>query len=198
MSRPLLVIVSGPSGVGKTTISRALRDAFPDAMLSVSCTTRAKGPRDVEGVDYHFITEEEFEKRVKDPAGPPGLGRFLEHAGVYGKRYGTLRKPVDDALSQGKLVILEIDVQGATQVKQRVPGAFAMFILPPSEEDLLARLRGRGRDSEEVIQKRFAAAKREIEAAKGSGVYDVSIVNRDLGRATAEAIEAVRGARCSP
>lgn len=198
MSKPLLVIVSGPSGVGKTTISRALRDAFDDADLSVSCTTRPKAPTDTDGVDYHFISEEEFEKRVSDPAGPAGLGQFLEHAGVYGKRYGTLRRPVDDALAQGRLVILEIDVQGAVQVKERMPGAFALFILPPSEQSLLARLRGRGRDEEAVIQKRFAAAKREIEAAKQSGVYDVSITNRDLDQATAEAIEAVRGARCWP
>ncbi len=198
MNAPLLVIVSGPSGVGKTTISRAVRDAFPDAALSVSCTTRPKAPTDVDGVDYHFIAEHEFERRVADPEGPPGLGQFLEHAGVYGKRYGTLRKPVEDALESGRLVILEIDVQGAVQVKTRMPHAFALFILPPSEEALLERLRSRGRDAEEVIQKRFAAAKREIEAAGASGVYDVSIVNRDLGQATAEAIEAVRKARCSP
>lgn len=198
MTRSLLVIVSGPSGAGKTTISRAVRDAFTDASLSVSCTTRPKAPTDVDGVDYHFITEEEFEKRVTDPDGPAGLGQFLEHAGVYGKRYGTLRKPVDDALAQGRLVILEIDVQGAVQVKQRMPDAFAMFILPPSEESLLERLRCRGREGEDVIQKRFAAAKREIEAARGSGVYDVSIVNRDLAQATSEAIDAVREARSSP
>ncbi|MGD9693218.1 MAG: guanylate kinase [Phycisphaerales bacterium] len=198
MSKPLLVIVSGPSGVGKTTISRALRDAFDDADLSVSCTTRPKAPTDTDGVDYHFITEEEFEKRVSDPAGPQGLGQFLEHAGVYGKRYGTLRKPVDDALAQGRLVILEIDVQGALQVKQRAPSALAILILPPSEQSLLARLRGRGRDSEEVIQKRFAAAKRDIEAANESGVYDVTIVNRDLDQATAEAVAAVRNARNWP
>lgn len=181
----LLVIVSGPSGAGKTTIARALHAAFPGSVLSLSLTTRPMGPTEKEGVDYHFASEEEFQRGVDE-------GAFLEHAGVYGKRYGTPRKPVEEGLAAGRLVILEIDVQGAKQVKGKFPGALAMFVLAPTEEELLERLRARKRDSEEVIQKRFARAREEMAEARRCGVYERFIVNDELERAKKEAIDAVR------
>jgi len=183
--RGLLVIVSGPSGAGKTTIARAINAAFPGSFLSLSMTTRPMGPTEREGVDYHFASEAEFQRGVD-------AGAFLEHAGVYGKRYGTPRKPVEEGLHAGRLVILEIDVQGAKQVKGAIADAFAMYVLTPTEEELLERLRARKRDSEAVIQKRFARAREETAEAKRCGVYERFIVNDELDRATREAVDAVR------
>ncbi len=134
----LLLIISGPSGVGKTTITRGVERSIPGSVFSVSCTTRAKTDADVEGVDYHFISPEEFQKLIDEDA-------FLEWADVFGKRYGTRRKWVEEQLHRGRLVILEIDVEGAKQVKAKMPGAFGIFILPPSEEELLRRLQARKR-----------------------------------------------------
>jgi guanylate kinase len=181
----LLVIVSGPSGAGKTTIARAIHRAFPESVLSLSLTTRPMGPTEREGVDYHFASEEEFVRSID-------AGAFLEHAGVYGKRYGTPRKPVEEGLAAGRLVILEIDVQGAKQVKGQIPRALGMFVLTPTEDELLKRLRARKRDSEEVIQRRFARAREETAEAKVCGVYERFIVNDELDRAKREAIDAVR------
>lgn len=180
----LVLIISGPSGAGKTTITRGVERAVPGAVFSVSCTTRAKTPADVEGVDYHFVPEDEFE-RMK------AAGQFLETAGVYGKQYGTPRAWVDEQIKRGRLVILEIDVQGAVQVKRQLPDAFAVFILPPTEEDLLRRLRERKRESADLIEKRFAAAKSEIASARESGVYDVFLVNGKLEEAIQRAIDLV-------
>lgn len=184
----VLVIISGPSGVGKTSITRAVDEAFDDAVFSVSATTRPKTEADREGVDYHFVTNERFDEMI---AG----GEFLEHAGVFGRRYGTPRAWVEQRLAEGKVVLLEIDVQGAAEVKRQMPDAFAMFILPPSEDDLLARLRARKREDEEQIQKRFAEAKREIAAAKSGNVYNEFLINDDLDRAIETAINAVSRAR---
>src|SRR5688572_5167214 len=147
----MLLIISGPSGVGKTTITRGVERSIADSVFSVSATTRAKTPADVEGVDYHFVSDEEFE-RMK------AAGEFLETAGVYGKKYGTPKAWVLEQLKRGRLVILEIDVQGAIQVKSQVKDAFGVFVLPPSEQDLLKRLRDRKREDEPGIQKRFQAA----------------------------------------
>ena len=129
-SRGLLVVVSGPSGVGKTTIVRALRDRL-EGMLSTSATTRPQSPQEAEGVDYYFMDEARFRSMIE-------AGQFIEHAQVFGRHlYGTPRGPVEEALGAGGLVILEIDVQGARQVKEKLPEAFAMFILPPDERTLL-------------------------------------------------------------
>ncbi|MBI1190235.1 MAG: guanylate kinase [Tepidisphaera sp.] len=184
----LLLIISGPSGVGKTTITRGVERSVPDSVFSVSATTRAKTDADVEGVDYHFVSDEEFERMRAADA-------FLETAGVYGKKYGTPRAWVVEQLKRGRLVILEIDVQGAMQVKGKMPEAFAVFILPPTEEVLLQRLRERKRESEEQIQKRFAAATREIAQARECGVYDVFIVNEKLDEALREAVKRVQAER---
>jgi guanylate kinase len=184
----MLLVLSGPSGVGKTTITRAIERSIPDAVFSVSATTRPKTDADVEGVDYHFLDREEFEQREQ-------RGEFLETATYAGNRYGTLEAPVDAQLERGRLMILEIDVQGAVAVRAKRPDMFGLFILPPSEETLLERLRGRKRESEEVIQRRFAEARREIEQAKNSGVYDAFIVNDDLDHAIEQAVATVRDAR---
>ncbi len=184
----MLLIISGPSGVGKTTITRAIERAFDDAVFSVSATTRPKTSADVDGVDYFFVTPERFEEMEQ-------AGEFLESAEVFDRRYGTPRAPVIEKLATGRIVILEIDVNGAELVKQRMPEAYGIFVLPPSEDVLLERLRKRRREGEEIIQRRFAEAKREIAQAKADGVYDVFIVNASLEDAVQEAIEAVRDER---
>lgn len=184
----LLLIISGPSGAGKTTITRGVERRIADSVFSVSYTTRAKTPADTEGVDYHFTTDEQFNAMKS-------RGEFLETAGVYGKQYGTPKAPVLEQLRRGRLMILEIDVQGAITVKRQIPDAFAIFVLPPSEEVLLQRLRDRKREDEAQIQKRFAAAKAEIDAARNSGVYDVFIVNDKIDAATQRAIDLVAAER---
>jgi len=187
----LLLIISGPSGVGKTTITRGVERAFPDPLLSVSCTTRPKTETDVEGVDYRFVSTEQFDAMER-------AGDLLESARVYGHCYGTPQGPVDEHLAAGRLVLLEIDVQGATQVKTARPDAFGVFIEPPSDDALLERLRGRARDPEEVIQRRFRRARDEIHAAHASGVYDLFVTNDDLERALSEVVEAISLRRRMP
>ena len=184
----MLLIISGPSGVGKTTITRGVERSIADSVFSVSATTRAQTEADVDGVDYHFVTDEQFEQMKAQDA-------FLEHAGVYGKKYGTPRGWVVEQLHRGRLVILEIDVQGAVQVKSRIPDAFAIFIMPPSEDALITRLRSRKREDEAQIQRRFAQAKLEIDEAKASGVYDRFIVNQDVQVAIHNAVAEVAAAR---
>lgn len=184
----LLLVISGPSGVGKTTITRAVERSIPGSVFSVSATTRAKTEADVEGVDYHFVDEPEFDRMVRE-------GAFLEWAGVFGKRYGTPRAWVQEQLSRGRLVILEIDVEGAKQVKAAMPEAYGVFILPPSENELLRRLHARKREDEALIQKRFAEAQREMAEAKVCGAYDAFIVNDNLDRAITEAVATVSAER---
>ncbi|RMH27117.1 MAG: guanylate kinase [Planctomycetota bacterium] len=175
----LLLVLSGPSGVGKTTLARRLIERHPGARFSVSATTRPKTPAEREGVDYFFLSDDEFTRRAD-------AGDFLEHAEYAGFRYGTPRAPVDRALAEGRLVILDIDVQGARQVRSARPDALAVFILPPSDEELLRRLRDRRREGEAAIQRRYAQAQREIAAAREAGLYDALIVNNDLDRAVGE------------
>jgi guanylate kinase len=194
MSRPskaseprpgLVVVFSGPSGVGKTTIVREVRRRL-GAVFSVSATTRLPTDQDRPGVDYHFLDESTFRRMIDE-------GEFLEHAEVFGRDlYGTPRAPVEQALSEGRIVILDVDVQGALQLHEYMRDALLIFILPPSEESLLQRLRSRGRDDERTIQRRFADAKREIEWARESGAYDVFIVNARLAEAQDRACEVIR------
>jgi guanylate kinase len=180
----LLLIISGPSGVGKTTITKGVERAIPGAVYSVSHTTRPPTPKETEGVDYHFVSDEDFERTR-------AAGQFLESAGIYGKKYGTPRGPVEEQLRRGRLMILEIDVQGAIQVKAKLPEAFGIYILPPSDDELLRRLRDRKREDESKIQQRFNAAKEEIALAKKCNVYDVFLTNDNLDKTIAVAVDRV-------
>jgi guanylate kinase len=177
--RSLLVVISGPSGVGKTTIVHRVKDAF-NAIFSISATTRPKSAGEIDGVDYFFISPEEFDLKVHN-------NEFLEHAEVFGcHRYGTLKEPVTKTLDSGNLMFLDIDVQGGIQVRDNMPESVRVFILPPSEQELLRRLEIRGREDKDSIQRRFLEAKREIKLAQESGAYDYFIVNDDLELAIAE------------
>ena len=188
MSSPrtgLLLVVSGPSGVGKTTIVHEVIRRL-GGEFSVSATTRACTERERDGVDYHFVDEATIQRWIDEH-------RFLEYAQVFGRSwYGTLRSQVEHALELGKLIVLDIDVQGARDVKQRMPEAFCVFILPPDEQTLLKRLRARGREDEAAIERRFAEAKTEIEFARQPGVYDAFVVNDDLELAIDALCDAVR------
>jgi len=180
----MLLIISGPSGVGKTTITRAVERSIAGSVFSVSATTRPITNADVDGVDYHFISRQHFDELEAQNA-------FLETAEVFGNKYGTPKAWVEEQLARGRLVILEIDVVGAIQVKQSLPDLFAVFVLPPDEHTLLDRLRNRKREPEEVIQRRFAEAKKEIEHARSASVYNLFLVNDNLDDAIARAIAAV-------
>lgn len=183
----LLIVISGPSGVGKTTITHRLVEQL-DAVFSVSMTTRTMTDADTEGVDYFFVDEDAFKQAI-------ARDELLEWAEVFGKYYGTPRAFVDQQVNAGRDVVLEIDVNGAIAVKGRRPSALMIFVLPPSEAELLRRLRARAREGEEAIQRRFAEAKREIAKAQQSGAYDRFIVNERLEDAVAEAVQIVRDVR---
>ncbi len=180
----LLIFVSGPSGVGKSTVCRRLATVLP-AEFAVSATTRVGKPQDVHGKRYQFVEEPEFRRRLE-------TGDFLEYAYVFGNWYGTLRQPVEEGLAAGRTILLEIDVQGAIQVHTLFPDAMGVFILPPSEEDLLKRLRDRGRDDEATILRRFTEARQEIRTGEASGVYDLLVVNEDNG--VERTVDAIRRA----
>jgi guanylate kinase len=177
--RGLLLVIVGPSGSGKTTIARAVEQRF-NGRFSVSATTRPRSDIETGGRDYDFLTEQEFETLIAQ-------GALLEHAQVFGRHwYGTPREPVERLLAEGRLVILDIDVQGALQVRQSMPEALLIFVLPPGDEELLRRLRDRGRDDEPAIERRYAEARKEIELARSSGVFDAQIINDDLEQAIAD------------
>lgn len=173
--RGTLFVLSGPSGVGKGTLrARALRD-IEGLTYSVSCTTRPPRPGDREGVDYRFVSEDEFSRMVEQ-------GRFLEYARVHGgPHYGTLREDVERELDAGRDVLLEIDVQGALQVRSLIPDAVTIFVLPPSEEELERRLRGRHTETETELRARLESARRELKEAPK---YDRVLVNDDLDEAS--------------
>ena len=183
-----LLIISSPSGAGKTTLTRRLLSAFPDFIFSVSHTTRAPRKGETDGSDYHFVAREEF-VRLRDE------GAFLEWAEVHGNLYGTSLAELDRARSLGKRGILfDIDYQGARQIKAKLPSVTAVFILPPSLRELERRLRSRGSDDDdETIARRLAKAKAEIEHY---GFFDYVVVNDDLDRATADLHGIVRAERC--
>ncbi len=179
-----LVIISGPSGVGKSTICGRVVKAL-DAFLSVSATTRFKGDSEVDGQNYWFLTTEEFESRIQQ-------NEFLEYAKVFENYYGTPRQPVDDAVAAGRVVILEIDVQGALQVKKQRPEAVMVFILPPRKEVLEKRIDGRGRGEDaETKKRRLETAAAEIASAWQH--YDHMVVNDDLDQAVQEVIDVIEG-----
>ena len=178
-----IVIVSGPSGVGKSTICKMIVDGIEEANLSVSVTTRPKSKTEQDGQDYWFVSKEEFQNRIEK-------GMLLEYANVFGNMYGTPKDKVDEALEAGKIVILEIDIQGGRQVQEVYPDAITIFILPPSDQVLSQRIEGRGRDSSESIEKRLDAAKAEIAEAKQ--YYKYKIVNEDLQKAVNDCIEIIK------
>jgi len=184
---PLLLIVSGPSGSGKSTLVQKVLE-LPGTMPSISCTTRSRRATEATGKCYDFVTEAEFDAMV-------ARGEFLEYARVFGKHsYGTPKKWLDESRVRGLDLVLEIDVQGAAQVKQKLPEAVAIFILPPSREELERRLRNRGQDSEEEIARRLAQAREEIAASED--FYDFCVVNDDVERAGREAQAIVLALRC--
>lgn len=162
-----LFVVSGSSGVGKGTVLKEFMAAHPEFKLSISCTTRLKRPGEVDGVNYFFITKDEFQEAVQN-------GDFLEWAEFSGNCYGTRKSFIQKSLDRGENIILEIDTQGGLQIKDIMPDAVLIFIAPPSFEELEQRLRGRKTEGEEVIQERLAQANREREASKQ---YDYVIVN---------------------
>ena len=170
-----LVVLCGPAGVGKSTISRELA-ATMGMTYTMSATTRSKRPGDEKGKRYEFISKEEFFKRLD-------RDEFLEYAEVYGEYYGTPKAPVLADLAQGKDVLLEIDVQGALQVRYLYPDSLLFFILPPDEPTLIKRLKERGRDREEEISRRFRLAKGEIYMARGSRAFDHIVINDTVERA---------------
>ena len=176
--RSTVFVITGPSGVGKGTLIRTLLERMPQLRLAVSATTRAPRPGEVDGVDYHFLSDLEFDRRVLE-------GDFLEHASYSGRRYGTLRSELDE-----RDVVLEIEVQGARQVAHELPEAVRIFIAPPSEDELRVRLIGRGHETPEQIEARLAVAKAEL-AAKDEFPYVV--VNDRLPEAADELERIVRG-----
>ncbi len=172
----LLIVLVGPSGVGKSTISRRLAEEM-DVSYIVSVTTRPRQPgEEAKGKVYEHIDKPEFFRRLDSD-------QYLEYAQVYGDYYATPKHPALDYLAEGRDVLLEIDVQGALQIRHHYPDALLIFLLPPDEPTLLHRLTDRGRDSPEDINKRFRAAKREIHMAKGSRAFDYMVINDDLDRA---------------
>jgi guanylate kinase len=175
-------VITGPSGVGKGTLIKRLLAACPNLELSISATTRQPRTGEEGGVDYHFLSSEQFEQRIAERD-------FLEFASYSGNRYGTLRSEVEQRLEEGHSVVLEIEVQGATQVRAAKPDSVQIFIAPPDPAVLRKRLAGRGTDSAEAIDKRLETA--EIELAS-QGDFDYRVVNDDLDRAAGELVAIVR------
>jgi len=180
-----LYIVAAPSGAGKTSLTRALLERDPNMALSVSYTSRAPRPNELNGVHYHFVSRAEFEAMV-------ARGEFFEHAGVHGDLKGTSRKVVEETLARGRDVLLEIDWQGARIVRAQMPDAVSIFILPPSRAELERRLRARASDNEATIQRRLADARQDLQHA---AEFDYKIVNDNFATALDELCEIVKARR---
>jgi guanylate kinase len=174
-----LFVMSAASGAGKTTLKDLVIKDFPDIKYSISATTRKPREGEIDGVHYFFKTKEEFEQMIKDDA-------LVEYNLVHGNYYGTPKSFVEKTLAEGNRVLFDIDVFGKINFDKVYPDATGIFIMPPSDEELERRLRGRGTDSEEVIQLRLANAKKEIEFAKTKGKYEYTIINDDLQKAADE------------
>lgn len=183
--KPLPLIVSSPSGAGKTTLTARLQQQIPDLRFSVSHTTRAPRGNEQDGQQYHFVDHGEFRRLVE-------AGQFLEWAEVHGNLYGTSRSEIEAAAGK-RGIIFDIDHQGARQIRTAEPGAVSIFILPPSMETLLQRLRGRASDDEPTVQRRFSAARAEI---THYGMFDYVLVNDDLDKATTQLVSIFRAEEC--
>ncbi|WP_431232385.1 guanylate kinase [Mycolicibacterium psychrotolerans] len=183
--RGRVVVLSGPSGVGKSTIVRCLREQVPDLHFSVSATTRACRPGEVDGVDYHFVTPARFQQLIDD-------GELLEWAEIHNglQRSGTLAAPVAEAAETGHPVLIEVDLAGADAVKRAMPEALTVFLAPPSWEALEQRLAGRGTETQEQVERRLATARAELAA---QGRFDVVVVNSQLESACAELVSLLVG-----
>lgn len=180
MNRAKLLVLAGPTAVGKGTVARYIVEHHPEIVLSVSATTRAPRPGEVDGVAYYFMSHEQFDSEVQ-------AGQMLEHAVVHGlNQYGTPRGPVEAALNAGHPVLLEIDIQGARQVKQSMPEAVTVFLTPPSWDELVRRLQGRGTETEEEMARRLVTAEQELAA---QGEFDHVLVNDDVARCAAAVVE---------
>lgn len=173
--RAFPLVLAGPSGGGKTTIARRLMDRRTDLQFSVSATTRPRRSGEADGVDYHFLERDEFEVGLQ-------AGRFLEWAEVHGQLYGTPRKNLEEARRAGKHLVLDIDVQGARSVRGQVPEAVTVFVVPPTGEEVVRRLRGRGTEDEERLRRRLRNAEEELGAVRE---FDYLVVNQELQRAVA-------------
>ncbi len=178
-----VVVVSGPSGVGKSTICKEVVNRLNNVHLSVSVTTRPKGESEVDGQDYWFISEQQFQQRVNE-------GSLLEYADVFGHLYGTPKDKVEEALQANETIILEIDVQGAKQVKVIYPAAVMIFILPPSQRKLAERMNLRGREDTEAAEERLNGASTEIAAAWQ--YYENMVINDDLEQAVKEVVQIIK------
>jgi len=178
------VVITGPSGVGKGTLIRSLRERMPQLQLSISATTRMPRPGETQGVDYRFMSEAQFERHVL-------AGDFVEHAHYAGARYGTLRAELETRMASGRPVLLEIEVQGARQVRETMPEAVQVFVAPPTLDALRARLVGRGADEPDQVEARLRTAEREIAA---QGEFAHIVVNDRLEDAVDELVSIVDGA----
>lgn len=181
--RNQLVVLAGPTAVGKGTVSTYIRENYPDVLLSVSATTRAPRPGEVDGVNYYFVDDAEFDRMI-------GAGELLEHATVHNAyRYGTPRAPIEHALEQGRSVLLEIDLQGARQVRESMPEARLIFLLPPTWEELVRRLIGRGTEDAAEQKRRLATAKVELAA---QDEFDYRVVNHTVADAAREVVDLMK------
>ena len=184
-------VITGPSGVGKGTLIRTLLERIPELELSVSATTRKPRPGEEDGVAYHFLTDDEFARRVE-------AGDFVEHAAYSGRRYGTLRSELEKRTREGAPVVLEIEVQGARQVKQTMPEAIRIFIAPPSEDALRTRLIGRGTDDAEQVEARLRTAREELAAQDEFAHVVVNDRLEDSVEALEEVVRAALESEASP
>ncbi len=183
MTAGRLVVLAGPTAVGKGTVAAYVREHFPEVWLSVSATTRPPRPGETEGVHYHFVDDPEFERMR-------AAGEFLEWAVVHGRaKYGTPRAPVEQALAEGRMPLLEIDLQGARQVRETMPEARFVFLAPPSWEELVRRLTGRGTEGETERERRLATARVELAAQRE---FDETVVNDDVRRAADELVSLMK------
>ena len=178
-----LTVLAGPTAVGKGAVTGWIREHHPEVWVSVSATTRPRRPGEVDGVHYHFVTDAEFDRMIADD-------ELLEWAVVHGRaRYGTPRRPVEEALAAGRLALLEIDLQGARQVREKMPGARFVFLKPPSWDELVRRLVGRGTEDGAERERRLATARVELAAEPE---FDVTVVNTEIPAAAAELVELMR------